>query len=136
MGRWPQQSRSTLVTFVLMFLLFPPIHAVAYVLTVRDNRFVDVILTRFGKCPITRNHRFWGGDSWVFSNSEAYRFGQSSSFHGQRFDSYDITLWLYETIDYPANGWVTVDSKFGENDGGDLNSNCYAESYLFLDPPN
>ncbi|KAF0136317.1 MAG: type IV secretion system protein VirB3 [Methylocystaceae bacterium] len=49
---------------LLMFLLFPPIHAVAYVLTVRDNRFVDVILTRFGKCPVTRNHRFWGGDSY------------------------------------------------------------------------
>ena len=46
------------------FTLFVPIHGVAYALTVRDNRFVDVIITRFSKCPVTRNHRFWGGDSY------------------------------------------------------------------------
>jgi type IV secretion system protein VirB3 len=23
-----------------------------------------VIITRFSKCPVTRNHRFWGGDSY------------------------------------------------------------------------
>jgi type IV secretion system protein VirB3 len=47
-----------------MFLLFAPIHGLAYALTVRDNRFVDILLVRYGKCPITRNHRFWGGDSY------------------------------------------------------------------------
>ena len=49
---------------LLMFLLVIPVHGIAYALTVRDNRFVDVIVTRFTKCPITRNHRFWGGDSY------------------------------------------------------------------------
>ena len=49
---------------LLMFLLVIPVHGIAYALTVRDNRFVDVIVTRFSKCPITRNHRFWGGDSY------------------------------------------------------------------------
>ena len=49
---------------LLMFLLFAPIHGLAYALTVRDNRFVDILLVRYGKCPITRNHRFWGGDSY------------------------------------------------------------------------
>jgi len=49
---------------LLMFLLFAPIHGIAYALTVRDNRFVDILLVRYGKCPITRNHRFWGGDSY------------------------------------------------------------------------
>ena len=34
-------------------------------LTVRDARFVDVILTRLGKCPMTRNRGFWGGDSYA-----------------------------------------------------------------------
>ena len=48
---------------LLMFLLLIPVHGIAYALTVRDNRFVDIILVRFGKCPVTRNHRFWGGDS-------------------------------------------------------------------------
>ena len=34
---------------LFMFLLLVPIHGVAYALTVRDNRFVDVIITRFSK---------------------------------------------------------------------------------------
>ena len=49
---------------LFLFLLLVPIHGVAYALTVRDNRFVDVIITRFSKCLLTRNHRFWGGDSY------------------------------------------------------------------------
>ena len=49
----------------LMFLLVIPVHAIAYWLTVRDARFVDVILTRLGRCPMTRNRRFWGGDSYA-----------------------------------------------------------------------
>ncbi len=50
---------------LLMFLLIIPIHTIAYGLTVRDARFVDVIQTRASKCPRTRNHRFWGGDSYL-----------------------------------------------------------------------
>ena len=29
---------------LLMFLLFAPIHGLAYALTVRDNRFVDILM--------------------------------------------------------------------------------------------
>lgn len=78
----------------------------------------------------------WSGDSWVYSNSDAYRFGQLSAFGGQQFDSYDITLWMYAVIDYPANDWVVVHTKFGENDGGDVSGSCHSASYLYLDPPN
>lgn len=49
---------------LLMFLLIIPIHTIAYGLTVRDARFVDVIQTRASKCPRTRNHRFSGADSY------------------------------------------------------------------------
>jgi type IV secretion system protein VirB3 len=49
---------------LFMFLLIIPIHTIAYGLTVRDARFVDVLQTRVSKCPRTRNHRFWGGDSY------------------------------------------------------------------------
>ena len=49
---------------LFMLLLIIPIHAIAYGLTVRDVRFVDVLQTRISKCPRTRNHRFWGGDSY------------------------------------------------------------------------
>ena len=49
---------------LLMFLLVLPVHGIAYALTVRDNWFVDVLMVRFAKCPVTRNHRFWGGDSY------------------------------------------------------------------------
>ena len=49
---------------LLMFLLVLPVHGIAYALTVRDNRFVDVLMVRLAKCPVTRNHRFWGGDSY------------------------------------------------------------------------
>lgn len=78
----------------------------------------------------------WSGDSWVYSNSDAYRFGQLSAFGGQQFDSYDITLWMYAVIDYPANDWVVVHTRFGENDGGDVSGSCHSASYLYLDPPN
>jgi type IV secretion system protein VirB3 len=49
---------------LLMFLLVIPLHGIAYLLTVRDARFVDIILVRFGRCPFTRNRSFWGGDSY------------------------------------------------------------------------
>lgn len=50
---------------LLMFLLIVPIHTVAYGLTVRDARFIDILQTRLSKCPRTRNHAFWGGDSYA-----------------------------------------------------------------------
>ena len=40
---------------LLMFLLIIPVHTIAYGLTVRDARFVDVIQTRISKCPRTRD---------------------------------------------------------------------------------
>jgi type IV secretion system protein VirB3 len=43
---------------LLMFLLVIPIHGIAYLLTVRDARFVDIILVRFGRCLFTRNRSF------------------------------------------------------------------------------
>ena len=49
---------------LLMFGLFIPLHAIGYVLTVRDARFVDVIVTSLSKCPATLNRAFWGGDSY------------------------------------------------------------------------
>jgi len=49
---------------LFMFLLIIPIHTISYGLTVRDARFVDVLQTRVSKCPRTRNHGFWGGDSY------------------------------------------------------------------------
>ena len=50
---------------LLMFLLLIPFHGIAYWLTIKDNRFVDIVVTRFGKCPYTRNRAFWGGDSYA-----------------------------------------------------------------------
>jgi type IV secretion system protein VirB3 len=50
---------------LFMFLLVIPIHGIAYLLTVRDARFVDIILVRFGRCPYPRNRSFWGGDSYT-----------------------------------------------------------------------
>lgn len=49
---------------LLMFGLFVPLHAIGYVLTVRDARFVDVIVTSLSKCPRTLNRSYWGGDSY------------------------------------------------------------------------
>lgn len=49
---------------LLVFLLLIPIHGAAYALTVRDPRFLDVAIVKFSKCPVTRNHTFWGGDSY------------------------------------------------------------------------
>ena len=49
---------------LLMLLLGIPVHALSYWLTVRDVRFMDVIATRFSKCPPTWNRSFWGGVSY------------------------------------------------------------------------
>ena len=50
---------------LLVFLLVFPIHAIAYVLTIRDARLVDIVRVRVGKCPPTRNRTFWGGNSYT-----------------------------------------------------------------------
>jgi hypothetical protein len=78
----------------------------------------------------------WSADSWIYSSTDAYKFGDLSAFGGQQFDSYDITLWMYEVINYPANDYVLVHSKFGETDGGDVSGYCHSGSYLYFDPPN
>lgn len=49
---------------LLMFLLIFPIHAISYVLTIRDARLVDIVKVRLSKCPGTRNRGFWGGNSY------------------------------------------------------------------------
>ena len=49
---------------LLMFGLFIPLHAIGYVLTVRDARFVDVIVTSLSRCPVTLNRSYWGGVSY------------------------------------------------------------------------
>ncbi|SEF01387.1 type IV secretion system protein VirB3 [Rhizobiales bacterium GAS188] len=49
---------------LLMFGLIVPLHAIGYVLTVRDARFVDVIMTAMSRCPPTRNRPFWGADAY------------------------------------------------------------------------
>ena len=46
------------------FLLVIPVHGITYWLTVRDARFVDIVMKRFGKCPPTANRHFWGGASY------------------------------------------------------------------------
>lgn len=43
---------------------------------------------------------------------------------------------MYAVIDYPANDWVVVHTRSGENDGGDVSGSCHSASYLYLDPPN
>jgi len=50
---------------LLMFLLLIPIHGIAYWLTVKDARFVDVLVKRLARCPMTRNRQFWGGNSYA-----------------------------------------------------------------------
>lgn len=50
---------------LLMFLLAFPLHAVCYLLTVRDARLVDIVRIRLSKCPGTRNATFWGGNSYT-----------------------------------------------------------------------
>ncbi|MBZ5763367.1 VirB3 family type IV secretion system protein [Rhizobium sp. VS19-DR104.2] len=47
-----------------MFLLFLPLHAAAYVITVRDPHLANVALVRIAKCPWTKNLHFWGGNSY------------------------------------------------------------------------
>ncbi|MCY1740698.1 type IV secretion system protein VirB3 [Ensifer sp. SL37] len=46
------------------FLLFLPLHALAYVITVRDPHLANVVRLRIAKCPWTKNRHFWGGNSY------------------------------------------------------------------------
>lgn len=46
------------------FLLLLPLHAAAYVMTVRDPHMAQIVRMRFAKCPWVRNRRFWGGNSY------------------------------------------------------------------------
>ncbi len=50
---------------LLMFFLFVPFHSIAYGLTVRDARFIEILVVWLGKCPMTRTRAFWGGDTYV-----------------------------------------------------------------------
>jgi len=49
---------------LLAFLLMIPVHGIGYVLTVRDNRFADVLMVSLSRCQRTLNRGFWGGDSY------------------------------------------------------------------------
>lgn len=48
----------------LMMLLFLPLHAIMYVLTIRDPRFLDILRVKAAKCLPVRNKSFWGGNSY------------------------------------------------------------------------
>ena len=50
---------------LLLLLLGVPLHAAGCVFTARDARFIDILLVRFGRCPMTRNRGFWGGTSYM-----------------------------------------------------------------------
>jgi hypothetical protein len=78
----------------------------------------------------------WSTDSWIYTGSDAYNFGSLALFEHHRLDTYDITLWMYEVISYPANDWITVESRFGEPESGDVSLYCRSTSWLYLDPPN
>ena len=40
------------------------IHLIGMVMSLRDPRFFDLWLTRFGKCPRVRNHKIWRCNSY------------------------------------------------------------------------
>jgi type IV secretion system protein VirB3 len=50
---------------LLTFGLIAPLHSIAYALTIRDVRFIEIIQKRLSRCPRTRNAAFWGGDSYA-----------------------------------------------------------------------
>jgi len=50
---------------LLAFLLALPVHAVAYVLSLRDPRQMEVWIHSMVKTPPTRNRRLWGADSYL-----------------------------------------------------------------------
>ena len=49
----------------LWFLLFTlPLHGLGYVATEKDPHWMGVWLTKIGKCPPTRNKRYWNCNSY------------------------------------------------------------------------
>ncbi|NTA59809.1 type VI secretion protein [Agrobacterium tumefaciens] len=46
------------------FLLFFPLHGIAFMMTIRDPHMASVFRVRIAKCPLTKNRRFWGGNSY------------------------------------------------------------------------
>jgi type IV secretion system protein VirB3 len=46
------------------FLLFLPLHAAAYLMTIRDPHLANIVRLRFAKCPWVKNRHFWGGNSY------------------------------------------------------------------------
>lgn len=47
-----------------VFLLFLPLHAIAFMMTIRDPHMASVFRVRIAKCPWTKNRHFWGGNSY------------------------------------------------------------------------
>lgn len=50
---------------IFALLLFLPIHAILYILTIRDPRFIDIISVWLKKCLPVPNRSFWGGNSYI-----------------------------------------------------------------------
>ncbi|UXS05572.1 type IV secretion system protein VirB3 [Agrobacterium tumefaciens] len=47
-----------------VFLLFFPLHATAFMMTVRDPHLASIFRVRIAKCPLTKNRHFWAGNSY------------------------------------------------------------------------
>jgi len=50
---------------IFALLLFLPLHATLYVLTIRDPRFIDIVTVWTRKCLPVPNKSFWGGNSYI-----------------------------------------------------------------------
>lgn len=46
------------------FLLFAPLHAIAFMMTIRDPHMASVFRVRIARCPLSKNRQFWGGNSY------------------------------------------------------------------------
>lgn len=49
---------------VILFLLVFPIHAVGYLGSLKEPRFVEIFLNKLQKCPRTKNGLFHSGNSY------------------------------------------------------------------------
>jgi type IV secretion system protein VirB3 len=49
----------------LAWLIFAPIHAVFYVVTIRDPYYLSILMTKMRKCARSQNKGFWGGNSYA-----------------------------------------------------------------------
>jgi len=47
-----------------VLLIAPPIHVAGYLGCLREPRFLDLWLTRMGRCPPVPNRRFWRCNSY------------------------------------------------------------------------